>query len=274
MKQLENKVAVITGAGSGIGRELAVGMAALGSHLAISDVNEKRLEETAAMLREHPVRVTAHTLDVADRNAVHAHADDVKNAHGHVDIVINNAGVAMGCPLETLGYEDFEWLMNINFWGVVYGTKAFLPLLKSRKEGHIVNISSINGIIPSPYGGPYACSKYAVRAFTETLMIELKDTNICFSVVHPGGIQTQIARDARFLMTDIMSQIQSTRVYEEKIFKTSAKKAAQIIIKGIQKKQQRIMVGSDAKVLDWFRRIFPMASLRLVGNMTLKMMKG
>ena len=272
MKNLKNKVAVVTGAGSGIGRELAVELAALGCHLAISDVNEKGLTQTAAMLNGASVNVTTHILDVSDRDAFYVHANEVKKAHSKVDIVINNAGVAMGSTLENTTFEDFEWVMGINFWGVVYGTKAFLPMLRESKDANLVNVSSINGIVPSPTGGPYACSKYAVRAFTETLMMEIKDSNINFSVVHPGGIKTNISRDARFRMDDVLSHQEMTEVFETKIFRLTANEAARIIIKGIQKNKQRIMVGSDAKFLDRFRRLAPMLSLKIIGNSVSKMM--
>ena len=273
MKNLKKKVAVVTGAGSGIGRELAVELAGLGCNLAISDVNVKGLEETAAMIKASSVNVTTHILDVADKEAMHAHADEVKKAHGKVDIVINNAGVAIGCNLDTVGYADFEWLMNINFWGVVYGTTAFLPLLKEQKDSNLVNISSIYGILPSPLTGPYVCSKFAVRGYTENLMIELKDTNVNISVVHPGGIKTNIAKNARHLIEDEIPQEHLNKVYEDN-FRTTSKKAAQVIVKGIQKDQQRIMVGTDAKIIDWFRRLFPMISMRLIGNLSLKLLKG
>lgn len=273
MKNLQNKVAVVTGAGSGIGRELAIELAGHGCHLAISDVNEKGLEETAQMLNETRGKITTYLLDVADKDAVHAHAEDVKRDHGHVDIVINNAGVAIGCNLDTVEYGDFEWLMNINFWGTIYGTRAFLPLLKERKDSNLVNISSIYGIMPSPLTGPYVCSKFAVRGYTENLMIELKDTNVNISVVHPGGIKTGIAKNARHLIEDEVPREHINKVYEDN-FRTTAKKAAQVIVKGLRKNRQRIMVGTDAKIIDWFRRLFPMISMRLIGNISLKLLKG
>ena len=273
MKNLKNKVAVVTGSGSGIGRELAIELAALGCHLAISDVNEKGLEETSSMLKGASVKITTHILDVSNKEAFYAHAEEVKKAHGHVDLVINNAGVAMSCPLETTEYEDFEWLMNINFWGVVYGSKAFLPMLKERSESRIVNISSIYGITPVPFNGPYVCSKFAVRGFTETLMSELKNTNVGVSVVHPGGIKTRIAMDGRYFMEDVIPQAQTEKVYEEKFFKTTANQAARVIIKGIRKNKKRIMVGSDAKVIDWLRRLIPMISLGLIGDWSEKTLR-
>ncbi len=172
-------------------------LAAKGCHLAISDVNEQGLQETANLLADKNVKVTTHIVDVANREQVYQYADDVVKEHGRANIIINNAGVAVGDSIEEVSYEDFEWIVDINFWGVVYGTKAFLPHLKKEPEGHIVNISSINGIIPNPHNGPYCSTKFAVKGFTETLCQEMRGTSVGVTVVHPGGIATDIVRNAR-----------------------------------------------------------------------------
>ncbi len=185
---------------------------------------------------------------------------------GGVDLVINNAGVALGDFLETVPFEDFEWLFGINFWGVVYGTMAFLPYLKKRPEGHVVNISSINGIMPNPNNGPYCAAKFAVKGYTETLAQEMHGTSIRVSCVHPGGIRTNIARNARVNRTLYsLTKEKAQKLYEEELFRTTAEEAARIIISGIKKDRRRIMVGTDAKVLDVVTRLFPVKAVNLAG---------
>jgi len=173
-------------------------------------------------------------VDVSKQDQVIRFAKEAEAHHGGIDIIINNAGVALGDFLEMVPIEDFKWLMGINFWGVVYGTMAFLPYLRKRPEGHI-NISSINGIMPNPNNGPYVSSKYAVRGYTETLIQEMKGTSIGVSCVHPGGIKTNIARNTKVNNTYYsMSKEQVAALYDQEIFRTSAEKAATIIIKGIK----------------------------------------
>nr|WP_287374891.1 SDR family oxidoreductase [Candidatus Microthrix sp.] len=164
MKQFEGRVAAITGAGSGIGRALAENLGAQGAHLALSDVNESGLADTVARCEGKGVRVTSQRVDVADRPAVEAWADSVVEDHDKVNLIVNNAGVALGATVESMSYEDFEWLMSINFWGVVYGTKAFLPHLKASGEGHVVNVSSVFGLVSIPTQSAYNAAKFAVRA--------------------------------------------------------------------------------------------------------------
>jgi NADP-dependent 3-hydroxy acid dehydrogenase YdfG len=272
MKTLTDRVAVITGAGSGIGRSLAVNLAAKGCHLAISDLNQESLQETANLAGNQGVKVTTHLVDVANRNQVYRYADEVVKQHGKANIVINNAGVALGDSIEDVSYEDFEWIVNINFWGVVYGTKAFLPHLKKEPEGHIVNISSINGIVPNPCNGPYCATKFAVRGFTETLKQELQDTSVGVTVVHPGGIKTDIVRNSRFRKHVNLNMTQEDLVaaYDEKIFRTTADTAARTIISGIENNTQRVLIGGDAKFLDWLTRLLPVNATRILRYMTYK----
>ena len=257
MKQLADRVAAVTGAASGIGRMLAVRLAEERCRLALSDIDEKGLMETKEMIGDR-VSVSTHVVNVADRDAVIAFAKEAAAHHGGVDIIINNAGVALGDFLESVSMEDFKWLMDINFWGVVHGTMAFLPYLKKRKEGHIVNISSINGIIPNPNNGPYCAAKFAVKGYTETLYQELMGTSIGVSCVHPGGIKTNISRNARVNRTFYnMTKENAVELYEKELFRTTARQAADIIVDGIKKNQRRIMVGTDAKVIDLLTRLFP-----------------
>jgi NAD(P)-dependent dehydrogenase (short-subunit alcohol dehydrogenase family) len=264
MKNIMNKTAVVTGAASGIGRMLGVNLAKEGCNLAIADIDESGLKETAALIGDR-VKVSTHVADVSDREQVFRFAHEAAACHGGVDIVINNAGVALGDFLETVPLEDFEWLMGINFWGVVYGTMAFLPILRKQLEGHIVNISSINGILPNPNNGPYCAAKYAVKGYTETLAQEMHGTNISVSCVHPGGIKTNIARNARFNRAMYsLSREKGVRLYEDQ-FRTTADEAARVIISGIKSNKRRILIGADAKALDLLTRLFPVTAVSLGG---------
>jgi len=273
MKNLKNKVAAITGAGSGIGRMLALGLAAESCHLAISDVNAAGLKETEKLIGK-VVKVSTHIVDVSRQDQVIRFAKEAVERHGGIDIIINNAGVALGDFLETVPIEDFEWLMGINFWGVVYGTMAFLPYLRKRPEGHIVNISSINGIVSNPNNGPYSASKYAVRGYTETLIQEMKGTSIGVSCVHPGGIKTNIAKNTKVNKTYYsISSKQAAELYDKEVFRTTAERAARVIINGIKRNQQRVMIGYDAKILDLFMRLFPQTSVNITAIVAKRMAK-
>jgi len=265
MKNLKNKVAVITGAGSGIGRALAIKLAEEGCHLALSDINKIGLEETTNIIKDLSKNdiennISSHVVDVANQQEVYQYAADVIAIHKHVDLLFNNAGVAAKNRLEDMPYEDFEWVININMWGVVYGTKAFLPHLKLRPEAHIVNIASINSMLGFPENGPYTMSKYAVQAFTETLIQEYMGTNLHVSSIHPGGIRTCIASSAR----NIKQQEADTF---SKIAATSPEKAAKTIIKGVRRNKEKIFVGPDAVFMQLLKRLFPNASVRLTGRL-------
>ena len=261
MKKFPNKVAAITGAGSGIGRALALDLADRNCQLALSDINEEGLEETAREASAFGVRVTSHKVDVADRHAVHQWADQVVGDHGRVNLIFNNAGVAMGSTIEGMSYEDFEWLLNINLWGVVYGTKAFLPHLKDCGDGHIVNVSSIFGLAGVPTQGAYNAAKFAVRGFTECLRQELDmmSCGVSATSVHPGGIKTSIARSARMNSNigDLGMDTQSSNEKFEKAFITSPEKAARTILRAVEKNQRRVLVGPDAYIYDWMVRLLP-----------------
>lgn len=270
MKTLADKVAAVTGAASGIGRALAINLAAKGCHLAISDINQEGLQETANLISNQNIHVTTHIVDVADRDQVHQYADEVLNRHSRVNIVINNAGVTVADSIKDVSYDDFEWIVNINFWGVVYGTKVFLPYLKKESEGHIVNISSINGILPVPYNGPYCATKFAVKGFTEALGQELRGTSIGVTVVHPGGIKTDIARNARFRRYLVPDKTHDdlNKMFDQKVVRTTADSAAHTIISGIEKNKQRVLIGGDAKLLDGITRLFPVTATKLFSYLT------
>ena len=268
MQSLAGKVAVITGAGSGIGRALASQLSAHGCHLALADIDVDSLEATAAPLRQEGLRLSTHTLDVSDRDAVHDFAGAVLAHHGSAHLVINNAGVAVSQTIAELRYDDFEWLMGINFWGVVHGTEAFLPHLLEQGEGHIVNLSSIFGIVSMPTQGAYNASKFAVRGFTEALRQELGGTPIRVSCVHPGGIRTNIARSARFYQgVDGKRDASKAAARFDRLARTSAEQAARIIIDGIQAGRPRILVGADARFLDYLQRLLPTNYPRLLGRL-------
>jgi NAD(P)-dependent dehydrogenase (short-subunit alcohol dehydrogenase family) len=259
VKDFKGRVAAVTGAGSGIGRALAVDLARRGAHLALVDIDDAGLAETVGRCEGYGVKITSQHLDVADRDAVYAWADRVVADHGTVNLVVNNAGVALGATVESMSYEDFEWLMNINFWGVVYGTKAFLPHLKASGEGHVVNLSSVFGFISVPSQSAYNAAKFAVRGFTDTLRMELEIDGAPVSVttIHPGGIKTNIARNARMdpSVTELAGDAEQARRDFERIFITGPEKAARQILLAVQRDRRRALIGPDVKAIDFISRL-------------------
>jgi butyryl-CoA dehydrogenase len=259
VEQLRGRVAAITGAGSGIGRALAVELARAGTHLALSDVDEVGLAETVAKAEGFAVKVTSARVDVADRGAVERWADEVVAGHGQVNLVFNNAGVALGATVEGARYEDLHWLMDINFWGVVHGTKAFLPHLKDSGAGHVVNISSVFGLLGIPSQSAYNAAKFAVRGFTDALRMELEiePCGVSATTVHPGGIKTNIAKNARMdgSVTALADDPEQARRDFERMFMTTPEKAARQIIKAVQRNRRRALIGPDAKAIDLVSRL-------------------
>lgn len=271
MKTFNRKVAAITGAASGIGRALALNLAQEQCDLALSDVNEAGLQETAQQARALGVQVTTAQINVADREQMHAWADQVVKDHGKVNLIFNNAGVAMGSAVEDTRYEDYEWIMGINLWGVIHGTKAFLPYLKKTGDGHVINISSIFGLFSQPTQSGYNMTKFAVRGFTESLRQELdiENAGVSATCVHPGGIKTNIARNAR--MTDSVSRLTGGNTSPEKMaqqfenfFITSPDAAAKAILRAVRRNARRVLVGGDAKVMDLMQRLLPVLYQRVV----------
>ncbi|MBF7729045.1 SDR family NAD(P)-dependent oxidoreductase [Pseudomonas sp. N040] len=274
MQSFNYKVAAITGAGSGIGRALAYALARRGCDLALSDINDAGLAETASQARKLGVKASETLVDVSDRAAMHAWADKVVAEHGKVNLIFNNAGVAHCGTVAATQYSDYEWLLGINLWGVIHGTKAFLPYLQASGEGHVINISSVFGLFAQPTQSVYNTSKFAVRGFTESLRqeLDLSDCGVSASCVHPGGIKTNIAQAARF--TDSGGEMLgknsdlSRQAFNDNMLRTSPDKAAEIILRGVERNRRRIIVGLDARLADWIQRILPAAYQRLVVTLT------
>jgi len=257
MSFLNSGVAVVTGAGSGIGRALAQRLAAAGSGLAIADIDETGLQQTAQTLAKNSALVTTHVVDVAKEESVKSFAADVSARHGRLTLLFNNAGVALHGNLDEVSLDDFRWLMDINFWGVVYGVKYFLPLLNHEPRAHIVNLSSVFGLIAPAGQAAYSASKFAVRGFTEALRHELALTNVCVSCVHPGGIRTPIAQHARLgAATPATSREEGIKRFE-KLARTPPEKAATMILRGVERRSPRILIGADAYLIDSSQRFRP-----------------
>jgi len=267
--KLENRTAVVTGAASGIGRAIAFSLARRGCNLALADLNDKGLLETARMAQSAQTRpgnataptpalcITQHHLDVADRSAVAAFPQAVLAAHPGVDILVNNAGVAIGGTFEAVSEEDFEWLFEINFWGLVRMTRAFLPLLQKSDDARLVNLSSIYGIISPPGQAAYSASKFAVRGFSNSLLYELAGSKVGVTVVHPGGIATSIADNARVPTGMPAEEVAKRKAIAKKALRMPPEAAGEIIVKGIQRRSPRVLVGNDAKFLAFLERLAP-----------------
>jgi short-subunit dehydrogenase len=270
MKTFARRVAAITGASSGIGRALAIELAARHCHLALcSHSNVAALEETARLAARRGVKITTARVDVANREQVRDWAAQVVRDHGKVNLVINNAGVAFSGTVDGTTYKDYAWVMGINYWGVVHGTKEFLPHLIAAGEGHIVNVSSIFGLFAQPGMSAYNSSKFAVRGFTEALRqeLDLARNGVSATCVHPGGVKTNIAASSR--MSDSVRQVtggdadQSRRQFE-RLLRTTAEDAARAILAGVRRNARRVLIGVDARAADSLQRVLPAAYQRFV----------
>jgi short-subunit dehydrogenase len=261
MFQFSSKAAAVTGAASGIGRALALQLASRGCDLALADVDEAGLQVVAdEIARTRGPQVLIRRVDVSDRSQVEQFARDATTAFPQLRILINNAGVALQGQFDELDLSQIEWLMGINFWGVVHGTSAFLPHLQRQTQAHIVNLSSIFGIIGPPGNSAYVASKFAVRGFSESVRHELAMNNspVRLSVVHPGGVKTNIARNSRpgAHLRDRTGREEALERFDQ-MTRTTPLAAAERIIRGIERNEPRILIGSDARIMDWMQRLRP-----------------
>lgn len=255
MEGFADKVAVVTGAGSGIGQALAVELGRSGAKLAISDVDTKGLADTEERLTAIGTPVKANRLDVTERKAFLSYADEINEHFGKVNQIYNNAGIAHTGVLEVCQFKDIERVMDVDFWGVVNGTKAFLPHLISSGEGHVINISSVFGLYSVPGQAAYNSAKFAVRGFTEALRQEMMmaDHPVKVTTVHPGGIKTAIARNAT--AAEGLDAAELAKLFDKRLARTSPQRAARIILAAVHKNKARVLVGPDAKVVDLLVRI-------------------
>ena len=263
-RKLEGRVAVLTGAATGIGRALASRLAEEGASLCLADVNADALEEAARALASGGADVSAHVVNVADGARVEGFAREVEERHGRADVLINNAGVALHGTVEEVSLEDIEWVMSVNFWGTVYCVKRFLPMLKRQTGAHVVCVSSIFGVIAPPGQAAYCASKFAVRGFTEALRHELEGTSVRVSTVHPGGVRTNIARSARIGAGADPSKGERERRRFDRLAITTPERAAERIVRGMLRGEPRILVGRDASQIDLLQRILPARYWRLL----------
>lgn len=265
MNPFQNTTVIITGAGSGIGRQLVIQAAAEGAHIIATDVNEAGLTETK---QQASGNVTTARLDVSDADAIRAFADQVIPTLANSRLtLVNNAGVALGSgPFSETGLDDFEWLLSINLWGVIRMTKAFLPYMIDRQAGHIVNLSSVFGLAGVMHQSAYCTAKFGVRGFSDVLRMELLDTNIGVTCVHPGGIKTNIASSARLGKGGFVSQAMHRQgaVSFEKAAKTTPQEAARQIWNGVRRNKARVLIGTDAHQIEWLTRLFPTRYVRLM----------
>jgi NAD(P)-dependent dehydrogenase (short-subunit alcohol dehydrogenase family) len=255
MSCFAGKVAIVTGAGSGIGRSLAQQLAAKGARLALSDINAKALDETIASL---PKGTEAHgyVFDIASRAAVFEHAEEVKRDFGTAHFVINNAGATVVGTIAHLSIDEIEWQLGINLWGVIYGTKAFLPMMLDQREGCVVNISSVFGLVGFPTQGAYNISKFGVRGLTECLWSELEGTGVRAVCVHPGGIATNIEKVGRRCAASGREEEQAQAAIRTMLV-TPPDECAADIIAGVESGKKRILTGSKSTTLHWLSRLLP-----------------
>jgi short-subunit dehydrogenase len=267
MRELKGAVVVITGAASGIGRALAVDLAKMGAQLALADLNTAGLEETRKLLGDASINVRTYTVDVSKAAAVEDFAQRVQQDFGRTSLLVNNAGVALMGTFAEVSIEDMQWLMGINFWGVVHGCKFFMPMLAREADAHIVNVSSIFGLIGPPGQTAYAASKFAVRGFSESLREELRPgTGIKVTSVHPAGIATPIAQTARAAVSVTEAARQEAAKYFKKVAVITPEEASRVIVQGILGNKNRVLIGADAYRVDRLQRLFPSGASAMFAN--------
>lgn len=267
--ELSQAVAVVTGAGSGIGRELALQLSRRGARLALNDASEESLDETCRLIESEDGTVIRDVFDVSSREAMQAFAARVEEHYGRTDVVINNAGVSLGVmKADEIPREDFEWVININLWGVINGTMAFLPMLRARPEASLVNVSSSFGFLGVPLQAPYCASKFAVRGFTQSIRLELLDTGICVTLVYPSRVRTNILRNGRH--KDEATREELVRLFEERVSRIEPADMAEAIIRGIEHRQEEILYGRSSKIYSFVSRFVPRAVIKAVARRGLK----
>jgi short-subunit dehydrogenase len=260
MRTLRDRVAVVTGAASGIGRALSIELAGEGCDLALCDIDEEGLSETGAQARALGRKVSLHRVDVADRERMQRFASEVIESHGRVNLVVNNAGVGVASSFEQHTLEDWEWIIGINLWGVIYGCRFFLPHLRQAKDAHIVNVSSLFGLVPVPMMTSYSATKAAIGAMSESLWMELHQEGIDVTVVYPGGVVTNVARSSRAF--DPVFKALSVEVIDQ--YSITPQQCAKRIVKGIKKNELRVVVTPVAHTMETFKRLSPNLSQRMV----------
>lgn len=260
MKRFTDRVAVVTGSASGIGRAVAVALAARGCDLALVDIDEDGLHQTAHMVADAGRRASVHRADVADRARMQALVEEVEREHGRVDILVNNAGVTVAASFEEHSFEDLEWVLGINLWGVIHGCKLFLPLLRRQDEAYIVNISSLFGLLGIPRQSSYCATKFAVAGLSRALAAELSDSPVRVLSVHPGGIRTNIAKSGRFL--DAKLQKRSMAFFEKRGM--PPERAAEKIVTAMTTNTERLLVTREAYLGDALKRLFPAVPSRWI----------
>jgi short-subunit dehydrogenase len=265
--KLRGRVALVTGAGSGIGRGIAVALARRGVHLALLDIDGPGLATTAQEAEAHGVRTSRHVMDVTDRAAVAGLPAAMREHHGRIDLLVNNAGVALGGTFEQVSEADFDWLMAINFDAVVRITRALLPLLHTSDDARIVNVSSVYGLVAPPGQSAYAASKFAVRGFSNALRHELEGTRVGVTVVHPGGVATAIARSARAPAGVAAEEVATRRRAAEKSLRMPPARAGELIVRAVERRRARVLVGSDAVVVSLLERLAPVRYWRLLARL-------
>jgi hypothetical protein len=262
MKDFKEKVAVITGAGGGIGRELALQLGQQGCHLALADINEDNVQETRRQVEAWGVKVSTHLVDVGNAEAYQVFVDEVIAEHGKVNLLINNAGITLQRSFENHSEADWELVLRVNLWGVIYGCKYFLPHLKAAQEAHIVNLSSMAAYLGLPNQSSYSATKSAVRSISESLAAELSFFNIGVSSVHPGAIATDMIRNT-LDRADNRAKAQKNLEMVEKMA-LPVEKAVAIMLAGVRKKKMRIRVGRDSVILDLVKRLMPVGVHALI----------
>jgi NAD(P)-dependent dehydrogenase (short-subunit alcohol dehydrogenase family) len=260
MRELKGRVAVVSGAASGIGRAVSLELGKHGCDLAICDLDDTGLEQTANEVRALGRRVSRHRVDVADRQQMQRFADQVVAEYGRVEILVNNAGVTVTADFEQHSLEDWEWILGVNLWGVIHGCKFFLPHLKQAGEAHIVNVSSVFGLIGVPGQSSYCATKFAVRGLSEALWAELKSHGIGVTCVHPAGVRTNIVRSAR--TADEADKAQAVEFIDSNSI--TPERCAQRIVRAIRDNRMRLLDSPTAFVIDTIKRVTPVASQRVI----------